>query len=131
MPKDSRSAGRLGPEALALVAARFRALGEPSRLLILSHLLEGELSVQELADATGLTQTTTSRQLAVLRAERIVARRTEGKRALYRVADGTVAALCRIVCGGLEKRLTNDLRSVASTGHGREGLRLGNRPSRG
>ena len=100
----------LGPEALALVAARFRALGDPSRLRILSHLLRGELSVEELVDATGLTQTATSRQLAVLRAERIVERRVAGRNAIYRVVDPTIADLCRIVCGGLERRLTDDLR---------------------
>jgi ArsR family transcriptional regulator len=76
----------------------------------LSHLLTGELSVQELVDATGLTQTATSRQLAVLRAERIVERRVEGRNAIYRVVDTTIADLCRIVCGGLARRLTDDLR---------------------
>jgi ArsR family transcriptional regulator len=100
----------LSPEALSLVAARFRALGDPSRLRILSHLLTRELSVQELVDATGLTQTATSRQLAVLRAERIVERRVDGRNAIYRVVDITIADLCRIVCGGLERRFTDDLR---------------------
>ncbi len=103
----------LGPEALALVAARFRALGDPSRLRILSHLLTGEHSVEELVDATGLTQTATSRQLAVLRAERIVERRVAGRNAIYRVVDPTIADLCRTVCGGLERRLTDDLRVMA------------------
>jgi ArsR family transcriptional regulator len=92
------------------VAARFRALGDTSRLRILSHLLAAEISVQDLVDATGLTQTATSRQLAVLRAERIVERRVEGRNAIYRVVDTTIADLCRIVCGGLERRLTADLR---------------------
>jgi DNA-binding transcriptional ArsR family regulator len=106
----------LNPEALHLVAARFRALGDPSRLRILSHLLAGEASVQELVDATGFTQTATSRQLAVLRAERIVARRTAGRNALYRVVDTTVADLCRTVCGGLRRRLSDDLRGMARAG---------------
>jgi DNA-binding transcriptional ArsR family regulator len=106
----------LGPEALSLVAARFRALGEPSRLRILSHLLTGELSVQELVDATGLTQTATSRQLAVLRAERIVARRAEGRNAIYRVVDTTIVDICHLVCGGLERRLTDDLRVMVPSG---------------
>lgn len=113
MRKRSHSPLGVGPEALSLVAARFRALGDPSRLRILSHLLTRELSVQELVDATGLTQTATSRQLAVLRAERIVARRVEGRNAIYRVVDTTIADLCRIVCGGLERRLTDDLRVMA------------------
>ncbi len=122
----------LGPEALTLVAARFRALGDPSRLRILSHLLTGELSVQELVDATGLTQTATSRQLAVLRAERIVEREVRGRNAIYRIVDPTITDLCRLVCGGLERRLADDLRVIAhparrptARGVGRAGKRRG------
>lgn len=113
------SALGLGPEALSLVAARFRVLGDPSRLRILSHLLTGEMSVQELVDATGLTQTATSRQLALLRAERIIERRVKGRNAFYRVVDTTIADLCRVVCEELERRLTNDLRVVTPSGRRR------------
>ncbi len=113
MRKRLHPTPQLGPDALRLVAARFRALGDPSRLRILSHLLAGELSVEELVHATGFTQTATSRQLAVLRAERIVERRVAGRNAIYRVVDTTIADLCLIVCGGLERRLIDDLRVMA------------------
>ena len=103
----------LSPEALSFVAARFRALGDPSRLRVLNVLLAGEHSVQEVMDATGLSQTATSRQLGVLRAARVVDRRTEGKNAIYRVVDPSVSRLCRIVCSGLEPRLADDLRVIA------------------
>jgi len=116
----SAGATHFGPEfdaeGLALVAARFRALADPSRLRILSHLLTREMSVQQLVDATGLTQTATSRQLAVLRAERVVERRVDGRNAFYRVVDSTIADLCRVVCGSLQRRLTNDLRLVTRPG---------------
>ena len=46
--------------ALALVAARFRALGDPSRLKIVNRLMNGELGVQELIQETGLSQTITT-----------------------------------------------------------------------
>lgn len=113
MQKRARGPVPLSPEALDFVAARFRALGDPSRLRVLNVLLSGEFSVQELVAATGLSQTATSRQLAVLRAARLVDRRVQGKNAIYRVVDPTVSELCRIVCAGLERRLADDLRVIA------------------
>ena len=44
--------------ALELIAARFRALGEPSRLKLLIALEAGERNVTELVAATGLTPIT-------------------------------------------------------------------------
>ena len=113
MQKGSRGEEPLSPDALEFVAARFRALGDPSRLRVLNVLMTGAYSVQELVDATGLSQTATSRQLAVLRAARIVDRRVQGKNAIYRVVDPSVARLCQIVCAGLEQRLADDLRVMA------------------
>lgn len=107
----------LTPEALVLVAARFRALGDASRLRILNQLLAREMSVQQLVNATGLTQTATSRHLAALRAERIVERRTDGRNAFYRIVDASIAELCRVVCGGLARQFSSALRVV---GHRRQ-----------
>jgi DNA-binding transcriptional ArsR family regulator len=115
----------LAPEALGLVAARFRALGDPSRLRILNQLLVREMSVQQLVDATGLSQTATSRHLAALRAERIVERRAEGRNAFYRVVDASIAELCRIVCGGLERQFASALRVVGQSGRRRASARSG------
>jgi ArsR family transcriptional regulator len=125
MPDRSPLRLELTPEALTLVAARFRALGDASRLRILHQLLEREMSVQQLVDATGLTQTATSRHLAVLRAERIVERRVEGRNAFYRVIDTTIAELCHVVCAGLERQFTRVLRVVGQSGRRRSGGRSG------
>jgi ArsR family transcriptional regulator len=46
----------LTPDVLELVAERFKALGEPARLHILSSLRDGERSVSEIMEATGLGQ---------------------------------------------------------------------------
>lgn len=97
-----------------MVAARFRALADPSRLRILNTLMRGERSVQELVKESGLTQTNTSRHLGVLRREGVVGRTAEGNRALYRIVDPTVEALCEIVCGSLTERTTQDLQALGS-----------------
>jgi ArsR family transcriptional regulator len=102
----------LTDEAIELVAGRFRALGDPSRLRILNTLMRGERSVQGLVETTGLEQSNVSRHLSILRREGIVGRRAEENRAFYRINDPTVARLCEIVCGGLEGTLAGGLKSL-------------------
>ncbi len=106
----------LGPEVLTRVAARFRALGDPSRLRILQALMEGERSVQELERATGLGQPNVSRHLGLLRREGLVGRRAEGNRALYRIEDPSVEQLCTLVCGSLAQRLAGELEAFQGAG---------------
>ncbi len=104
-----------GP-VLEQVAARFRVLGDPSRLRILSQLMQGEHAVQELVEATGLTQTTVSRHLGLLRRERLVTRKAVANRALYRICDATVFALCELVCGGLAEQAAESAQAFSRGG---------------
>ena len=114
MARRRRKHPVLSDEALRLVAARFRALADPTRLRVLNLLMQGESSVQELVEASGLEQPNVSRHLAVLRREGIAERRAEGNRALYRIHDPTVFELCAIVCGGLVGSLSEDLEALPS-----------------
>jgi ArsR family transcriptional regulator, arsenate/arsenite/antimonite-responsive transcriptional repressor len=60
-------------------AARvFRALGDETRVRIVSLLVQGELCVCHIEEALGCPQSTISRHLAVLRSARIVRTRREG-----------------------------------------------------
>ena len=106
----------LSDEALDLVAARFRLLGDASRLRLLRALMEGEHSVQELVEVCGLSQTNVSRHLGLMRREGVVARRAEGNRAVYSIADPTLRRLCRTVCGGLSERMAGDLDALQGAG---------------
>lgn len=106
----------LPDEALDLVAARFRLLADASRLRLLRALMDGEHSVQELVAATGLSQPNVSRHLGLMRREGMVARRADGNRGLYRIADVTVRRLCRIVCGGLSDRVASELDALQGGG---------------
>jgi DNA-binding transcriptional ArsR family regulator len=93
------------PEVLELVAGRFKALSEPARLRILSTLREGERTVSELVEATGLGQANVSKHLRLLHDLRFVERRREGLYTLYRLADEEVFALCDLMCGRLEREV--------------------------
>jgi DNA-binding transcriptional ArsR family regulator len=88
---------------VALIAERFRVIGEPVRIKLLDRLRAGEASVGELTDALGATQQNVSRHLAVLHTAGIVCRRKDGTRVLYGIADESVFALCESVCGSLHQ----------------------------
>lgn len=94
---------QLSPEAVALVASRFKVLSEPLRLQILQHLEQGESSVNAIAQALGATQPNVSKHLKILQDEDLVARRQEGNTVFYRIADPSVFELCRVVCGSLKQ----------------------------
>jgi ArsR family transcriptional regulator len=96
----------LSDEALEIVAHRFAVLGEPARLRLIQALFDGELSVNELADATGGTQANVSRHLQTLARAHILSRRKDGLQVFYAIADPSIVKLCELVCGSLEKSLT-------------------------
>lgn len=93
------------PQALELVAARFRAMSEPLRLRILQQLETGELSVTALAEAIDSTQPNVSKHLKVLQEAGLVQRRQEGNSAYYSIADEMVFELCDMICTRLRDRL--------------------------
>ncbi|HEY7026682.1 MAG TPA: metalloregulator ArsR/SmtB family transcription factor [Gemmatimonadales bacterium] len=92
----------LSTEQLGLIAERFKALSEPSRLEILNTLREGERTVSEILEATGLGQANVSKHLQLLHASGFVDRRKDGVSTYYRLADGDVLRLCELMCGRLE-----------------------------
>jgi ArsR family transcriptional regulator len=109
MPKQATRAAHaeLSPEAIELIAARFRVLGEPSRLKLIHALNGGERSVNQLTEAAGLTQANASRHLQTLMEAGILKRRKQGIQVLYSVADTNIFNLCEHVCGSLQQRLEN------------------------
>jgi DNA-binding transcriptional ArsR family regulator len=96
-----------------LIAARFRALGEPARIRLLERLRLGEACVQELVAATGWSQQNVSRHLAVLLHSGIVARRRAHGRSYYWIADPGVVALCDQVCSSVERQASELSRLLA------------------
>ncbi len=94
----------LSANDLEVIALRFRALGEPSRLNLLRSLQEKERYVTELVEITGLSQPNVSRHLALLVSAGLVGRRKDGVNVAYRVIDKSVAELCEIVCRSVIER---------------------------
>ena len=94
------------PEAAELIANRFRALSDPTRLRIIDLLrTREEASVGELTEALVASQQNDFKHLAALLAGVFVARRKQGTSALYRISDPEVLDLCGRVCAGIETQL--------------------------
>ncbi|MEB3329334.1 MAG: metalloregulator ArsR/SmtB family transcription factor [Candidatus Sericytochromatia bacterium] len=69
----------------------FGVLSHPERLQIVEELRQGELDVASLQGILGISHAKTSRQLAILRAQKLVAERQEGRHVYYRLTDRTLA----------------------------------------
>lgn len=83
--------------AVGQASGLMKALANPDRLLLLCQLTEGERSVGQLEQLTGLTQPTLSQQLAVLRSEGLATTRREGKQIFYSVASTAALAVLDVL----------------------------------
>ena len=93
-PLEHSPVGRPLTDAEAdALAASMRAFGTGSRIRILWALLDGERSVEQLEEATGLGQSLVSHQLRMLRELQFVAARRDGRHQFYRLFDHHVPDL--------------------------------------
>lgn len=81
------------PTSIALQAKLFRGFADPSRLSIMETLREGEMTVTEIVESTGLSQSNISNHLACLRDCGLVAAEQDGRYVRYRLSDPRVAQL--------------------------------------
>ncbi|MCL5885355.1 MAG: metalloregulator ArsR/SmtB family transcription factor [Deltaproteobacteria bacterium] len=86
----------LSPEKeVVLLAEAFRTLGDPTRVRILQALTVEELCVCDLAKLLGISESATSHQLRVLRSQKLVRYRKEGKMAFYSLDDAHIDSLMK------------------------------------
>jgi DNA-binding transcriptional ArsR family regulator len=79
-------------------AQLLKLLANENRLLILCRLaLAREMSVNDLADAVGLSQSALSQHLAKMREDGLLATRREAQTVFYRIADPNAARLLALL----------------------------------
>lgn len=83
-------------DKVALQAKLFRGFSDPSRLAILQALRQGPLTVGEIVEETGLSQSNASNHLACLRDCGLVAATQEGRFVYYELSDKRVGQLLRL-----------------------------------
>lgn len=77
-------------EELYDLAELFKVFGDSTRIRILFVLFEAEVCVCDLAAALNMTQSAVSHQLKILKQNKLVKSRRDGKSVFYSLADGHV-----------------------------------------
>lgn len=86
-------------EKLYDLAELFKVFGDSTRIRILFVLFEAEVCVCDLAETLNMTQSAVSHQLKILKQNKLVRSRRDGKSVFYSLADGHVRT---IIDQGLE-----------------------------
>ena len=99
---------RVQPEVMPVDKAQqmaefFNALADPSRLRLMSALAKQELCVCDLAAAVKVSESAVSHQLRILRSQRLVKYRREGRNVYYSLADRHIISLYQEVSEHLKE----------------------------
>lgn len=90
------TAGIVSDATAETLARMFKALGDPTRVKLLSMIAaapEGEACVCDMTEPVGLSQPTVSHHLKLLAEAGLVTREQRGKWAYYRVSPGVLGSL--------------------------------------
>lgn len=87
----------LDEEMVYDLADLFKVFSDSTRVKILCSLFEKELSVTELTNEVGVSQTAVSHQLRLLKQNRLVKYKRDGKQVIYSLSDDHVKTI--IDCG--------------------------------
>lgn len=84
---------QLGASVVARMSSLFGALGDPTRLRIVSALSQRELCVCDISASLGMSQSAISHQMRLLRDLGLVRSRRDGRLVYYALDDGHVLTL--------------------------------------
>ena len=79
-----------GGDALVELSELFKAFGDPTRIRILFCLFIQEMCVCDIANLLGMSQSAISHQLALLKRQKLIKARRDGKAVFYSLADDHV-----------------------------------------
>ena len=106
MAKKAAGGFQLKGEALGMVAARFKALSEPTRMKILLQVFDGEKTVSELVKETGLSQPNIAKHMGLLSETGLLTKRREGLHVYYGLGDDSIPSLVEDAYNALAKQFT-------------------------
>ena len=93
LDNDKNSLLNLEEDVILSLAEIFKILGDPTRIRVLSRLMQNEAKVSDIAADLGMGQSAISHQLRVLRAARLVRFKKDGKEVFYSLDDDHVVTL--------------------------------------
>jgi ArsR family transcriptional regulator len=80
-------------EEIEQASHAMKAIAHPLRLKILCLLSGGEITVQDIVEAVGTSQSNISQHLAILRGKKILKTRKDTNKVYYRIADERILRL--------------------------------------
>ncbi|MDA4124986.1 MAG: metalloregulator ArsR/SmtB family transcription factor [Thaumarchaeota archaeon] len=93
-------------DELCRMQAEFcKGMSHPKRIQILNILKQGERSVTELVEMTGIPQANLSQHLSVLRQFGLLETKRSGSKISYSLADARIGEACNLVRKAIEERL--------------------------
>lgn len=85
------------------MADKFKSLGHPTRIQIVSGLLNNECSVNKISEGLNLPQAVVSRHLSILKHSGIIHGVRSGNLICYHVCDKKIAEMFNVILGGVKE----------------------------
>ena len=82
-----------------------KTFGHPKRLMIISILMEGEFTVGEIAEQSGIDSSNLSQHLHILRDKGLVKTRREGTKIFYSLAHLNISKAVNLISEFLDQRI--------------------------
>lgn len=86
------------------LSAFFKMMGDPTRIKMMYLMSQGEVCVQDIASALGMTKSAISHQLSGLKDSKIVKSRRDGKNVYYSIDDDHVHAVLSLAMTHIQHR---------------------------
>ncbi|SEM66302.1 transcriptional regulator, ArsR family [Loktanella fryxellensis] len=97
----------LTPDQLSLLADAFRLLGDPTRLRIVMHCMDGPRSVGAIACELGLSQPLVSHHLRLLRTARLLRAVRQARHVFYTVSDHHISHMIADLAAHMAEKTTD------------------------
>ena len=109
----NKTAIKKDPEVFERQARICKAFAHPGRLQMLDLLGDGERRVAELQESLGISKTSISQHMAVLKAVGVLSTRREGRQIYCSLAMPEVKQACRLISKVLQAQIAASHRLVA------------------
>lgn len=93
MTENSESKCSVDEQTAERIASLFESLSDPTRVRIISSLVDGEVNVGDLVQIIGLSKSAISHQLRGLRDKRVVRARKQGRQVFISLDDEHISEL--------------------------------------
>lgn len=98
LPLSSNACISANQSSIECATRSLKALSHPLRLKILCVLRDTEISVSDITERVGTSQSNISQHLSMLRDKGILQSRKESNQVYYRVSDSRTLELVQLMC---------------------------------